>query len=173
MLQDQHKRRRDDVACIATYRVEDRLQQNVGRARARQFRLDKASIGTCASRNEIGRQCADRRGDATCGRPEYEQVGGICVDRDVSRDAFEHIALGARGDFDGGKGLSTIDCRACLGKCAGANRNTQCATRIQRLDDLAAKIALIVVDDRDGELTQDLVQIRLRIINAVNQGSQE
>ena len=60
LLQDQHKRRRDDVARIAAHRVEDRLQQNVGRVRARQFRLDEASVRARASRNEIGRQMLRR-----------------------------------------------------------------------------------------------------------------
>ena len=173
LLQDQHERRRNDVARIAAHRVEDRLQQNVGRARARQLRLDEASVRACASRNELGRQCSNGRGDPACGRSEDEQVGGIRVDRDVSGDALEHVALGACRDFDGGKGLPTIDCGARLGKCSGANRNAQCAARIQRLDDLAAEIAQIIIDDRDGKLAKDLVQIGLRIINAVNQGSQE
>ena len=94
------------------------------------FALTRLPSGACASRNELGRQCSNGRGDATCGRPEDEQVGGIRVDRDVGGDALEHVALGACRDFDGGKSLSTIDRGARLGKRAGANRNAQCATRI-------------------------------------------
>src|SRR5260370_23555357 len=95
------------------------------------------------------------------------------VDGDMSGDALEHVALGAWRDFDCGKSLPTIDCGARLGKCASANRNAQCPSRIKRLDDLAAEIAEIIVDDRDRKLAKYLVEIRLRIINAVNQGSQE
>src|SRR5260370_37301902 len=95
------------------------------------------------------------------------------VEGDMRGDALEHVRLGAWRDFDGGKSLPTIDCGARLGKCASANRNAQCPTRIERLDDLAAEIAEIIVDDRDWKLAKDLVEIRLRIINAVNQGSQE
>jgi hypothetical protein len=91
----------------------------------------------------------------------------------VSGDALEHVALGACRNFDGGKGLPAIDRDVRLGKGAGANCNVQCAARIQRLDDPAAEIAEIIVDDCDGKLAKDLVQIRLRIIDAVNQGSQE
>jgi len=36
------------------------------------------------------------------------------------------------------------------------------------LDDLALRSLRSVIDDRDGKLAKDLVQIRLRIINAVN-----
>ena len=172
-MQDQHKRRGNDVARIAAHRVEDRLQQNVGRTRARQFRLDEAAVRACAARNELRCQCSDGRGQATCGRPEYEQVGGVRIDRNVSGDALERVALSACRDFDGGKSLSTIDCGMRLGKRAGANRNAQCSARIERLDDPAAEIAEIIIDDGDGKLAQDLVQIRLRIIDSVNQGSQE
>ncbi len=115
LLQDQHKRRWNDVARIAAHWVEDRLQQNVGWAHARQSRFDKASVRARASRNELGRQCSDGRGHATCGRPEYEKVGGIRVDGDVSGDALEHVALGACRDFDSGKSLPTIDYGARLG----------------------------------------------------------
>ena len=83
------------------------------------------------------------------------------------------IALSACRDFDGGKSLSTLDGGVRLGKRAGANRNAQCSARIERLDDPAAEIAEIIIDDGDGKLAQDLVQIRLRIIDSVNQGSQE
>ena len=71
------------------------------------------------------------------------------------------------------KALPAIDRGARLGKRAGANRDAQCSARIQRLDDPAAEIAQIVVDDRDGKLAKDLVQIGLRIIDAVDQRSQE
>jgi len=78
----------------------------------------------------------------------------------VSGDALEHVTLGACRDFDGGKGPPALDFGACLGKCAGANRNAQRATCIQRLDNPAAEIAQVIIDDRDGKLAKDLVQIR-------------
>jgi len=91
----------------------------------------------------------------------------------VGGDAFEHVALGVGRDFDGGESLPAIDCGARFGKCQSANHDTQCAACVQRLDDLSAEIAQIIIDDRDGKLAKDLVQIGLRIINAVDQGSQE
>src|SRR5262252_2911988 len=91
----------------------------------------------------------------------------------MNGEALEQVALATWRDFDRGKSLSPIDCRTRLGKRAGANRNSQCSARIQRLDDLPAEIAQIIIDDRDGKLAKDLVQIRLRIINAINQGGQE
>src|SRR5205823_4490070 len=98
----------------------------------------------------------------------YEQVGGVRIDRNVSGDALERVALSACRDFDGGKSLSTINCGVRLGKGADANRNAQCAACIERLDDPAAEIAEVIVDDGDGKLAKDLVQIRLRIIDSVN-----
>ena len=91
----------------------------------------------------------------------------------MSGDALEHVSLDACRNFDGGKSLATIDGGVRLGKGAGANHNAQCATRIKRLDEPAAEIAEIIVDDRDRKLAQDLIQIGLRIIDAVNQRSQE
>jgi hypothetical protein len=123
LLQDQQKGRRNDVARITANRVEDWLQQNIGRAQACQFRFDKASVRACASRDEIGRQGSDSRGDPARGRPEHEQVGGIRVDRDVGGDALEDVAFGIWRDIDSGKSLPTIDCGARLGNCAGTNSN--------------------------------------------------
>ena len=55
----------------------------------------------------------------------------------------------------------------------GADRHAECAARVQRLDDPAAEFAQIVVDDRDRNLAQDLVQIGLRIVDAVDQRRQD
>jgi hypothetical protein len=105
--------------------------------------------------------------------PEYEQVGGIRVDGDVSGDAFEHVAFGVRRDFDRRESLPAVDCGARVGKRAGANRNAQCSTRIQRFDNPATELAQVIVDDRDGKFAKDLVEIGLRIINAVDYRSQK
>ena len=83
LLQDQHEGRRHDVAGVAADRIEDRLQQDVGRARGGKRRLDEAAVGARAARGELGRERIDRDRDAVGRRPEDEQVGGIGVDRNV------------------------------------------------------------------------------------------
>jgi len=108
--------RRNDVARIAADGIEDRLQQNVCRTHARQLRLDQASVGAGAARHKLGSQCADRGGDAAGGRSVYEQIGGIGIDRDVGRDALEHVTLGAGRDIDGGEGLAVVDRRTSLAR---------------------------------------------------------
>src|SRR5262249_4918898 len=47
--------------------------------------------------------------------------------------------------------------------------DTDCAARVQRLDDAAGQLAMVGVDDRDRQLAQDLVEIRLWGIDAVDQ----
>ena len=60
LLQDQHEGRRHDVARIAADRIEDRLQQDVGRARGGERRLDEAAIGARAARRQLGGERIDR-----------------------------------------------------------------------------------------------------------------
>ena len=44
----------DDGCAIARqYRIEDRLQQDVGRARARELRLDEAAVRASTARNQL------------------------------------------------------------------------------------------------------------------------
>jgi hypothetical protein len=42
------------------------------------------------------------------------------------------------------------------------------AARVKRLHDPAADLAMIVVDDHDRNLAQDLIEVGLRVIDAVN-----
>ena len=169
LLQDQHEGRRHDVARIAADRIEDRLQQGVGRARGGERRLDEAAIGARAARRELGGERIDRDRDAVARGPEDEQVGGIGVDRNVSRHALEHVALGAGRDADHREGLAAVDRGMCLGERIGPHRHADRAARVQGLHDALAQIAQVVVDDRDRDLAQDLAQIGLRVINAVDQ----
>jgi hypothetical protein len=53
LLQYQHEGRRHDVAGIATNRVVDRLQQNVGRTGRRERRLDQAAVGARAAGGKL------------------------------------------------------------------------------------------------------------------------
>jgi hypothetical protein len=72
-------------------------------------------------------------------------------------------------DADHGEGLAAIHRRARLGQRLGADRDLDRAARIQGLHDAAAELAQIVVDHRDRDLAQDLVEIGLRVVEAVDQ----
>ena len=172
LLQDQHERRRHDIACIAAHRVEDRLQQNVSRADGGERRLDQAAVGAGAARGEFGRKRTDRDRDATAHRSEQEKVGGVGIDRKVHGGALEHVALRLGRDTDHGEGLAAVERRARLCERVGADCYLHCAARVQGLHDAAAQLAQVVVDDRDRDLAQNLVEIRLRVIEAVDQWRQ-
>ena len=120
LLQDQQESCRDNVARVAADRVEDRLQQYVGGARAGQRRLDEAAVRARAAGGEFRRQRVDRDRNAARQRSEKKQVGGIGVDRNVGRDALEHVALGAGRDADGGEGVAAVDQRPRVRERAGA-----------------------------------------------------
>src|SRR5215475_1630159 len=53
LLQDQHEGSRHDVAGIPANRVEDRLQQDLGRARGGERGFDQAAIGSRAARGKL------------------------------------------------------------------------------------------------------------------------
>ena len=72
-------------------------------------------------------------------------------------------------DADHGEGLAAVERRARLGERIGAHRHFDRPARVQGLDDAAAQLAQVVVDDRDRDLAQDLVEVGLRIIDAVDQ----
>jgi len=64
---------------------------------------------------------------------------------------FEHVALGVCWNSRAAKAFPrSISCAPR--QVCERDRNAQCSTRIERLDDLAAEIAQIVIDDRDGKL---------------------
>ena len=89
----------------------------------------------------------------------------------MDRDALEHVTLGAGRDADGREGIAAVDHRPRGCECAGAGDHADRAARVKRLDNPPAKFALIGVDDDDRQLAQDLVEIGLRVIDAVNQGA--
>ena len=60
-----------------------------------------------------------------------------------------------------------------LGERLGADRHADRAARVQRLHDAPAQLAQVVVDDRDRDLAQDLVEIGLRVVDAVDQRRQD
>ena len=67
------------------------------------------------------------------------------------------------------KAFAAVDHRARVGERAGAGHDADRAARVERLDDPTAKLALVGVDDRDRQLAQDLVEIGLWVIDAVDQ----
>ncbi len=167
LLQDQHERRRYDVARIAADGIEDRLQQHVGRARGRKRRLDQAAVGARASRRELGREGADRGRDPVGGRPEDEEISGVGVDRNVHRQALEHVALRVGRNADHSEGLAAVERGLRLGDGIGAHHHADGAAGVQGLHDAAAELAQVVVDHGDRNLAQDLAEIGLRVIKAV------
>ena len=86
----------------------------------------------------------------------------------MGRDALEHVPLGVGRDADGGEGVAAVDQRPRICERAGAGHDTDRAARVERLDDAAAELTLVGVDDRDRQLAQDLVEIRLWVIDAVD-----
>src|SRR5271166_4397353 len=51
----------------------------------------------------------------------------------------------------------------------GADRHADGAARVQGLYDASAQLAEVIIDNRDRDLAQDLVQIGLRVIDSVDQ----
>ena len=83
--------------------------------------------------------------------------------------ALEHVALGLGRDADDGEGLAAVERRARLGERAARTATltaplASSVCTIRRLE-----LAQVVVDDRDRDLAQDLVEIGLRVIDAVDQ----
>ncbi len=83
--------------------------------------------------------------------------------------AFEHVALGPGRDLDHGEGIAAVERLAPFGERRGLHGHPDGAARIQGLHDIAAELAQVVVDDCDRDLAQDLVEIRLRVIEAVDE----
>ena len=75
------------------------------------------------------------------GGPEDEQVRGIGVDRDVSRQPLEHVPLGPGRYADDREGLAAVDGGMRLGERIGAHRHAHRAARLQGLHDALAQIA--------------------------------
>ena len=59
-----------------------------------------------------------------------------------------------------------------LGKRFGPRHDVDGAARIQRLNDVPAELAQVVVDDHDRNLAQDLIEIWLRVINTIDKRRQ-
>ena len=138
-----------------------------------QRRLDQAAVGARAAGSELRRERIDRDPNAAGNRSKDEQVGGIGIDRNVDRRTLEHVPLGPRRDSDHGKGLAAVERRASLRIGVCANRYAHSAARIQRFYDPAAQLAEIIADHGDRDLAQDLVQIWLRVIDAISQRAED
>src|SRR4029077_20543537 len=52
---------------------------------------------------------------------------------------------------------------------ASADAAALTCTCIQHLHDASAQLAVVIVDDRDRDLAQDLIELRLRVEDAVDQ----
>src|SRR5262245_15676354 len=83
--------------------------------------------------------------------------------------ALEHVALGPGRDTNDRKSFASVECRMRLAQVCRADRNAHRSARIEGLYDPAAELTLVAVDDRDRNLAQDLVEVRLRVIDAVDQ----
>jgi hypothetical protein len=86
----------------------------------------------------------------------------------MRRVAFENVALSTGRDAHCRKGLAAIEHCARLGKRLSVDHHPDGAARIQHLDNVAAELTQVVVDDRDWNFAQDLGQIGLRIERTVN-----
>jgi hypothetical protein len=84
----------------------------------------------------------------------------------VRRDGLEHVPLGVGRNANRGEGVAAVNHRPRVCERRGARHHTDRSARIERLDDTAAKLTLIGIDDHDRQLAQDLVEIRLRVIDA-------
>ena len=90
------------------------------------------------------------------------------VDLNVDGAPLEHVALGAGRNTDDGKGVAAVERGTGMDQRVGAERHLDRAARIQRLNDPATELALIGVDHGDRDLAQDLVEVGLRVIEAVD-----
>src|SRR5262245_39910168 len=83
--------------------------------------------------------------------------------------ALERVALGPGRDTDHRKGFTSAERRMRLAQVCRTDRNAYRPARIEGLYDPAAELALVAIDNRDRDLAQDLVEVRLRVIDAVDQ----
>ena len=95
-------------------------------------------------------------------------TGGIGVDGNMHGASLEYVALGAGWNTDDGKGVAPVERGTGVDQRFGAERHLDRAARIERLEDPAAELALIGVDHRDWDLAQDLVEVGLGIIEAID-----
>ena len=56
-----------------------------------------------------------------------------------------------------------------LGQRIGANRDSQRFIGVERLDELAAELGVVLIDDGDRQGAKQLAEIRLRIEQAIDQ----
>ena len=78
-----------------------------------------------------------------------------------------------RRDTDHGEGLAAIERRPRLGQRVGLQGHAHRSAGVQGLDDRAAEFAQVVVDDRDRDLAENLAEVGLRIVEAVDQRRDE
>src|ERR1700736_4400406 len=82
-------------------------------------------------------------------------------------DALEDVALRLGRDADNRERLAAIECRARISERVGTHHDPHCAARIQRLDDPAADLAEVAIDDGNRNLAEKLGQVGLGIIDAI------
>src|SRR5678810_7312 len=85
--------------------------------------------------------------------------------------AFEHVPLCSWRDFNDSKRLALVKSCTRFRVRVSTDGDFHCITCIQCLHDPATQLAEIVVDYCNRNLSQDLIQIRLRVIDAVYQRS--
>src|SRR5262249_50264890 len=83
---------------------------------------------------------------------------------------LERVALGPGRYADDGEGLAAVKCGACLGQGCRTHRHAHGPARVERLDNPSAELALVAVDDRDRNLAQNLIEIGMWVIDAVEEG---
>jgi hypothetical protein len=92
--------------------------------------------------------------------------------RQVHSQALQYVAFGSWRDADDRQSLAAVQRRAPFRERTGAHLDLDGTARVKRLHNATAELAQIVVDDGDWYLTQDLVEIWLRVVDAVDQWRQ-
>src|SRR5215469_2514983 len=124
-------------------------------------------------RQKLVRGLSSGLDNALQGPVERDEVGGVHIGRNPRFVTLQHLALRVDGYVKDGEDLALEERLLGVRQRLGAHRHLGCLVGVERLDEAAAELGVVVVNDGDRRVAQQLTQIGLGIEDAVEQRSQD
>ena len=116
---------------------------------------------------DLGAHRSARFRDALQRAVVEKEIGRIDISGDAGLVALQNLSFGVLRNVDDPENLPSRQRRMGVGERIGANGDRDRLVGVQSLDQIAAELGVILIDDRDRDLAQQLAEIGLRIKHSV------
>src|SRR5690349_18178680 len=122
-------------------------------------------------RDQLGCGVGRCLGDALERSIEDHEIGRIHIGWQSGLISLQDLALGADGDVDNSEHLPVVKGSLSIGKRIGPESDLDSLVRIKGLHEFATDCRIIMVDHRDWDVTYELPEIGLRVVDAIHERS--